>query len=72
MTLPEILSELHSLPRSEKLRVIQSLVSDLAKDEGAAALEPNQRYPVWAPYDAFEAADTMLNALKTESSADAG
>ena len=34
MTLSELLPALHGLPRSDKLRVIQLLASDVAREEG--------------------------------------
>jgi len=68
MSLTEMLTELHSLPRADKLRVIQSLISDLAEEDELPSLEPDAGYPVWAPHGAFEAADAMLKALQAESS----
>jgi hypothetical protein len=42
---------------------MQFLVSELAREEGITLLQFNEDYPIWAPYDAFEAATTLLNAL---------
>ncbi len=64
MSLLEILSQVHVLPRSDKIRLLQVLVDELAKEEGLAPLEPGGNYPVWSPHNAFEAADTMLEALE--------
>ncbi len=44
---------------------MQCLVSDLAQDE-SDLLRQNMSYPIWSPYDAFEAADTMLKVLASE------
>ncbi len=41
---------------------MQILISELAQQE-MDLIKPNQAYPVWSPYDAFEAADTMLKVL---------
>ncbi|MBI3764475.1 MAG: hypothetical protein HY260_21760 [Chloroflexi bacterium] len=72
MSLTEILPALHELPRVDKLRVIQFLVIELAKDEGVNLLEPNKAYPVWSPYNAFEAASVLLNALAMDQRASHG
>jgi hypothetical protein len=45
---------------------MQFLVSELAREEGITLLQSNGDYPIWAPYDAFDAANTLLNALKEE------
>jgi len=60
------------MPRSDKLRVLQRLVADIAREEAAMPLEPGVAYPVWAPHDAFEAANTLLQALEVEPSAENG
>lgn len=39
------------------LYIVQVLVSELAQQE-ADLIKPGQSYPVWSPYDAFEAANT--------------
>ena len=62
----ELLSRVRALPRADKLRLMQFLVSELAREEGITLLQSNVDYPIWAPYDAFDAANTLLNALKEE------
>ncbi len=67
MSVTELVPLLHELDRTDKLRVLLLLVYELAQEEGAL-LQPGMAYPVWSPYDAFEAANTLLNVLKeTES-----
>ena len=66
MSLDELLPELRSLSRADRLRVVQFLVTELAHEEGVALLEPEKAYPVWTPYDAFEAATTLYQALRQE------
>lgn len=63
MSLNELLPTLKGLPRADKLRIMQFLISELAREEGAL-LEADAQYPVWSPYDSFDAAGTLLNALK--------
>ncbi len=63
MNVTELLPQLHQLSRADKLYVMQFLVSELAQEE-TNLLKPDLPYPVWSPYDAFEAANTMLKVLK--------
>ena len=63
MSLTELLSALRELNHVDKLRVMQFLVFELAREEDAL-LEPGRAYPVWSPYDSFGAADTLLKALR--------
>jgi hypothetical protein len=62
----ELLPKIQALPRADKLRLMQFLVSELAREEGITLLQPNEDYPIWTPYDAFDAATTLLDALKEE------
>ncbi|MFN8492261.1 MAG: hypothetical protein U0350_31970 [Caldilineaceae bacterium] len=58
----QLVPRLHNLKRSEKLYLIQFLVSELAQEE-ENLLQAGVAYPVWSPYEAFDAADVMLQAL---------
>ncbi|WP_228056403.1 hypothetical protein [Microcoleus sp. LEGE 07076] len=42
---------------------MQLLISELAQKE-TDLIKPDRAYPVWSPYDAVEAADTMLKVLQ--------
>lgn len=55
---------LSGLDRADKLRVMQLLIQELAREEGA--LLSGNSYPIWSPYASFEAADVLLEALNTE------
>jgi hypothetical protein len=57
-----LLNNLRALSRGEKLHILQLLVSELAQEE-AQLLRPEGTYPIWSPYDAYEAADTLLTML---------
>ena len=59
----DLLNNLRALDRSEILHVLQVLVSDLAQEE-QKSLRAGTSYPIWSPYDAHEAAETLLNLLK--------
>ncbi len=60
-----LFTELTQLDRADKLRVMQFLVVELAKEEGLL-LKPNAQYPIWSPYNSYEAAATLLNLLKND------
>ncbi|MGB5969220.1 MAG: hypothetical protein WBG70_12930 [Spirulinaceae cyanobacterium] len=57
--------------KSDKLYIMQILISELAQQE-TDLIKPEQSYPIWSPYDAVEAADTMLKALQTVKAQDHG
>ena len=63
MVSSELISILRELSRSDKFYIMQLLISDLAQQE-TDLIKPEQTYPVWSPYDADEAADTMLKVLQ--------
>jgi hypothetical protein len=66
MSLIEILPDVQALPRADKLRLIQFLAQEMAEAEEPPALVPGEEYPVWSPYDAFAAANTLLEVLRAE------
>ncbi|MBD2577884.1 hypothetical protein [Oscillatoria sp. FACHB-1406] len=71
MVSSELISTLKKLSRLDKFQIVQILISELAQQE-SELIQPNQSYPIWSPYDAFEVADTMLkvlNAAKAEDDA---
>jgi hypothetical protein len=69
MTLSELLPALHELPRAEKLRAIQLLAADVAREEGDEVMASEGSYPIWSPYDAFEGAATLMRVLDEEHAA---
>ena len=68
MSLNELLPTVQSLPRSDKLRLMQWLEAELAKETRDPLLSSDMEYPVWSPYDAYEAA-SMLAAFLAEEKA---
>ena len=48
---------------------MQLLISELAQQE-TDLIKPDQAYPIWSPYDADVAADTMLKVLQTAKTQD--
>ena len=66
MSLTEMLPNINSLSRVEKLRLIQLLAQELAEGEDNPSIPVNQSYPIWSPDQAFAAADTLLQTLSAE------
>ncbi|WP_016952501.1 hypothetical protein [Anabaena sp. PCC 7108] len=46
---------------------MQVLISELAQEE-THLIKPDKSYSVWSPYDAFDAANTMLEVLQAAKS----
>lgn len=65
MSLVEVLPEVQSLSRLDKLRLIQFLAQELEKDN-SDLIEPGRSYPVWSPDKAFSAAAVLLEALEED------
>jgi hypothetical protein len=63
MVSSELILTLRGLSRADKFYVMQVLISELAQQE-TDLIKPDQSYPVWSPYDAVGAADTMLKVLQ--------
>ena len=57
-----LFQELGQLNRADKLRIMQFLVIELSKEEGTL-LKQSGQYPVWSPYNSYEAAGSLLNLL---------
>jgi hypothetical protein len=68
MSFTELFPSIKTLPRADKLRLMQFLVIDLANEEGIPLLSADAEYPIWTPLHAFDAADTLLQMLKTHQS----
>ena len=64
MSLIELFPAVKILPRADKLRLMQFLVIDLAREEGVPLLTADAEYPIWTPLNAFEAAETLLQLLE--------
>jgi hypothetical protein len=65
MSLNELLPEVQSLSRLDKIRLIQILARDLEQDEGGL-IAPERSYPLSSPDRAFSAAAALLQALEEE------
>ncbi len=60
MSLAEILPDVQSLPRADKLRLIQILTQEMADAEGATALAPGAKHAGWCLDPDYRAAATLL------------
>lgn len=69
MVSSELISTLRQLNRADKFYIMQVLISELAQQE-TELIKPDQYYPVWSPYDAVEAANTMSNVLQASKTQD--
>ena len=67
MSVTELLPSLHQLSRADKLRVMQFLVDDLAREE--SLLQEGRTYDVWSPHDALGAAETLQAVLNEANDA---
>jgi hypothetical protein len=62
MSLTELRPVVRALPRHEKFLLLQELIAELAREEGAPVIE----FPVWSPHEAHEAAATLLQLLERD------
>lgn len=63
MLTSELLDELHKLNRTEKLRVVQILVNELAVEEGVS-LTSELEYPIYTPLGNEAAAQILFEVLQ--------
>lgn len=63
MSLTELLDTARTMCRADRIRLVQCLVDDLAREEGISSLKDGHAYPISTPLHAFDAAATMLAAL---------
>lgn len=64
MTLTDLLPAVHRLPAADKVKLIRVLAEDLDAAEDISPLEPHKAYYLATPYDAFGAAQTLLDAME--------
>ncbi len=63
MTVPALQSAIKILSRSDKFRMVQFILYELAEEESSSLLENGKEYPIWSPYNAHEAAEILLKEL---------
>jgi len=67
----ELLPTLQELSRADKLRVMEFLAQDLVREEESTP-RGVEAYPVWSPYGAHDAAETLLKMLDARVGTDGG
>ncbi|MBI2806466.1 MAG: hypothetical protein HYX68_15910 [Planctomycetes bacterium] len=67
MSIAEIIPAVQALNRSEKFRLAQMLLEDLAHDEQIVFKE-GQKYPIYTPEYAPDAAAQLAQLLREEGS----
>ena len=65
MTVTEILPTLKALNHKEKIRAIQFLANEVAKEE-EVFFEEGKSYQVWSPFESYKAAEQLMNLLEEE------
>jgi len=66
-TLNNLLPTVKTLSHADKIRLMHFLTTDLVQREDMNLLEPHKDCPIWTPFDAVEAADTLLTVLAEEN-----
>ena len=69
MSLAELVPEVRALPHDDKVRLAHLLITELAREGSGLREGVEAAFPVWTPYDAFEAAHKLSKALAQEKSA---
>jgi hypothetical protein len=68
MTASDLFPTLRSLSRADKLRVMQFLVAELAREE-KPTLQIGATYSVWSPLNSHEASHKLAQLLESENDA---
>lgn len=71
MTTVDLFSTLRNLPRAEKLKVMQFLIAELAKEE-EPTLQAGATYSLWSPLNSHEAAHKLSQLLESDQTAQNG
>lgn len=65
MTTEKLLLTLRDLPRTEKLKIMQFLIAELAKEE-EPTLQAGATYSILSPFNSHEAAHKLGQLLESE------
>lgn len=66
MSNPELLAQLWQLSRAEKVKMMQFLTTELAKEEGLKSLDNDVVYRLWSPYNYGDAPQKLIGLLEQE------
>ncbi len=69
MTTADLFPTLRELPRAEKLKVMQFLIAELAKEE-EPTLQAGATYSLWSPLNSHEAAHKLSQLLAADQRAE--
>lgn len=67
MTAAELLPTLKALNHTEKIRAIQFLANEVAREE-EVFFEEGKTYEVWSPFESFEAAEQLRKLIEEKES----
>lgn len=65
MTTANLFPTLRGLPRAEKLKVMQFLITELAQEE-EPTLQAGATYSLWSPLNSHEAAHKLSQLLESD------
>jgi hypothetical protein len=68
MTTADLFPTLRGLPRAEKLKVMQFLIAELAREE-EPTLQAGATYSLWSPLNSHEAAHKLSQLLESDQRA---
>ena len=71
MTTADLFPTLRGLSRAEKLKVMQFLIAELAKEE-EPTLQAGATYSLWSPLNSHEAAHKLSQLLESDRKAQNG
>lgn len=69
MLVTDLLPQLRDLSRPDKLRIMQFLISELAKEEGVTPLENDVNFSSITLYNSHEAAHQLAKLLESNQEA---
>jgi hypothetical protein len=61
-----LLPALKALPNNEKVREVDFLQAELAREQGEFPFPPGLEVPIWSPFDAYEAAAVMTCLIEQD------
>lgn len=68
MTTTDLFPMLRGLPRAEKLKVMQFLITELGKEQ-EPTLQAGATYSLWSPLNSHEAAHKLSQLLESDQTA---
>ena len=66
MSIADLFPTLQKLSRVDKLKVMEFLVQEMAKEEEILSLEPGATYHLWSPYNSHQASQKLATLLEED------